>query len=139
MGGLHPSEIYAADLIPSDFTVEEDVAPTLKSVDNIEIISVLNEGESAVNCREMCRRAKAKNANLGFVDLKVLWERRNGLSAEVRQFRTLFPGTVMLSQIGRPGIIGLGWFDGQWYLDFIGLDDDLGANDRLARLKCVIA
>jgi len=141
-----PSLTLAADLIPSGYTVVEDVAPTLKSIGDLDLASFLEPGESYVNGETMRQRAVVLKANLGLADLKVALADQAKISEEAKPFYIVFPGTVLrdpdgrlcvayLSWGGDLCVAYLGWDDDRWVVDFDRVASDWDDDDRLARCK----
>ncbi len=132
---VFPSLTLAADLIPSGWTIVEDVAPTLKSAGDLEFIPVLREGEPSVRGDVMRQRAKEQNANLGLADLKRALETQAEIPAGLQGKYITFAGTVLRHADGYLYVADLYWHDDRWFVNFCRLDHDWRDSVRLARCK----
>jgi hypothetical protein len=130
-----PSATLAADLIPSGWTIVEDVAPTLSSAGDLEFIPVLREGEPPVRGDVMRQRAKEQNANLGLADLKRALETQAEIPAGLQGKYITFAGTVLRNAGGNLYVACLGWGGGRWIVGFCRLAGGWGDDVRLARCK----
>jgi hypothetical protein len=127
-----PSSAIAAEY---GYAVVEDVAPTLKSVGDLEFAPFLEPGEDYVNGETMRQRAKKLGANLGLVDLKFVLDRQAEIPAEMRDKYIVFSGTVLRNPNGYLYVADLYRSGDGWYLRWNYLDRDWLGSGRLARSK----
>ncbi|MBI5023041.1 MAG: hypothetical protein HZC05_02650, partial [Candidatus Magasanikbacteria bacterium] len=100
------------------YTVVEDVAPTLKSVSDLELVSFLEPGEPFVTGSVIRQRAVTLKANLGLVDAKYLLDHQSEIPTEFRSNLLVFAGTLLRDSYGRLPLAYLCWPGGRWRLDF---------------------
>lgn len=133
-----PSEIHAAKHILDGWEIVkgEDVAPTLASIDNLELVEFLVEADNGyVDGKTMRQRAIEKQAKLGLSDAAWLYERQAQIPPEFRSYYLIFAGTVLRSPDGRLFVPYLCWDGGRWCLHFHWLGRDWRGDDRLVRCK----
>jgi hypothetical protein len=131
-----PSEVLAPDLIPEKWKVVDDVIPTPRlSLQAVEFISLLDEGQSWVSSAKMRERAKRLGADLGLADAKFFLEHQAEIQEELRGKVLVFPGTVLLDPDGRANAVCLEWSDGRWIVCFRWFDYDWQDFGRLVRVK----
>lgn len=132
---LSPSEAYAREL-GFEVVGGEDVAPTLKLAADLEAVSFLEiDDNGRVNGEVMRARAKAKEANLGLMDLKVALADQAKISVEEGVIYIVFAGTLLRGPRGRLCVAYLFWVDDRWVVNFLGVAGDWGDGVRLARGK----
>ena len=130
-----PSEIFAAKLIPENWEVLEDIAPTLKSIADLELVPFLNQNESFIAGTVMRSRAITLKANLGLVDAKYLLDHQLEIPAEFRSNVLVFAGTLLRGSNGDLHVAYLCWNGNRWCLRFYRVGCDWDDGDRLVRCK----
>ncbi|MFH1781349.1 MAG: hypothetical protein ABH835_01930 [Patescibacteria group bacterium] len=133
VGGLFPSEIHAADLIPRKWKVVEDVASAEFRVEDLEFISFLEADEDSVPGTVMRKRAVRLEPSFGLSDAPKLLAEQDKIPASMRGKYIVLAGTLLRDPDGHLYVPYLYWRDGQWLLVFRWLDD---AWRGLARLPC---
>lgn len=128
-----PSERLAADLIPADWEVVEDVEPSVTDVAKLRPVPILKDGESCIGGDEMRKRAVVSKGNLGLADGKLIIAEQANLSADFNGFLIPLPGTVLRDPHGRLYVAYLYQDGGRWYVNFDRLGDDWDAYGRFAR------
>lgn len=92
------------------------------SANELEIFSFIKEGENGISGKELIKRAKRNNANLGQLQAEYLFKYEKGVPEEWRHFRTVFrlvfPGTIWRDRSGNLNIPSLRWDGRYWCLDF---------------------
>lgn len=135
VGGQFPCQIYAADIIPGEWRVVEDVAPTITSIADLEFVSHLKGGESYVSGEKMCRRAVELKANYGLSDAKFFLDHQEAIPEEIRGKFIVFTGTKSRSPGGGLSVACLYWDGDRWIQYWPWLDDYFGADCVLPRGK----
>ncbi len=91
------------------------------SANELELFSFLKEGEDGISGKELIKRAKKNNANLGQLQAEHLLEHERGVPEEWRQFdeifHLVFPGTIWHDGSGNR-VLSLRWDGERWCLDF---------------------
>ena len=131
--GQFPSLTLAANLIPTGWTLIEDVVPSTKN--GRDFITFLEKGESYINGEVMRQRAKKHTANLGLVDAKRDLEHQDNIPVGLRGKYLVYSGTVLRDSDGNLDVPCLDWGGDRWVLLFRWLGDDFYVFDRLARGK----
>ncbi|OGH70043.1 MAG: hypothetical protein A3C90_02585 [Candidatus Magasanikbacteria bacterium RIFCSPHIGHO2_02_FULL_51_14] len=132
---LFPSERLAADLIPDNWEVVEDVEPSEFEVGDLAFPGFLMEGETCIDGEEMRRRAVQLKANFGLVDGKRLLAHQDEIPVELRGKAIVLSGTLLRDPDGRLYVACLDWDDDRWYLGFFWLGGGWRVDDRLVRRK----
>ena len=133
MGGLFPSEIHAADLIPKGWKVVDDVTPAEFRVEDLEFISFL-EADSMPGT-DMRERAVRLEASFGLSDAPKLLAEQDKIPASLRGKYIVLAGTLLRYPDGSLGVPVLSWDGGQWFLYFHWLDGGWDEDARLPRRK----
>mgnify|MGYP001592610709 CR=1 FL=1 len=131
--GQFPSLTLAANLIPTGWTIIEDVVPSIKN--GRDFITFLEKGESYINGEVMRKRAKKLTANLGLVDAKNDLEHQDNIPVGLRGKYLVYSGTVLRVSGGRLSVPCLFWYGDRWVLRFDWLGSDFHGFGRLARGK----
>lgn len=124
-----------ADLIPEEWTVVEDVAPSAFDISKLKPVSFLKSGESSIGGEEMRRRAVKFKANLGLADGKRMLVEQDKIPAEFRDFYIVLSGTVLRDSDGYLRVPDLYFLGGRWVLDFNWLGSGWLDSGRFARCE----
>ncbi len=130
-----PSATLAADIIPKEWVVVEDVQPSKFQVKDMEMVSFLETGEDYVKGEVMRKRAVGLKANLGLADAKYLLDHQAEIPLEFQNKYIVFPGTVLRGSGGGLHVPCLGWDGDRWVLNFFWVDGGFRDFGRLARSK----
>ena len=118
-GWQFPSVVFAADLIPTGWSVVEDVNPSLYDVAKLKPTSYLKDGEMWIKSDEMRKRAVEMRGNLGLCDAKRLLANDGKLiPVEFRKFFIPLPGTVLRDAVGGLYVPYLPFDGDRWFLYF---------------------
>lgn len=138
-GEAFPCQIHARGLIPEGWTVVEDVEPSeFQTLEDLEFIAFLKDGEPPVKGKVMRRRAVELRANLGLSDAQRLMDILNALDKppdDLQGGYIALTGTVLRGPGGRLGVPCLDGRVDRWYLHFSWLDYGWDGHARLARCK----
>jgi hypothetical protein len=110
-----PSETIVKNLEDKGWKIVENVEATEFEVKDLELVSVLKDGEESVEGDEMRRRAVSLMANLGLDDAMYIFDHQAEIPPEFRGKYILFPGTLFDCQ----HIPSMWWEDGKWLFGFI--------------------
>ena len=133
VGGQFPSVVLAGDLIPDDWTIVEDIAPSKFDVSKLKLKSFLrSEDPGWINGSELRKRAPTLKGHWSLVDGKRMLDEQDKISVEFQGFYIPLTGTLLRAPGGRLCLACL-CFDGErWYLGFNRLDDNWHGRGRLA-------
>lgn len=113
-GSQHPEGVAVADLERKEF---------------------FNFDESYITGKELQKRARKLNANLGQHTAEYLLEHQDEISEDWRDTYLVFPGTVWRRSGDIRLVPCLHWYDGRWSMRFLWLDYKLFSGDRLVRVR----
>lgn len=113
--------------------LEEDATEPVGTLE-LEIIELLEPNETRISGEEMCRRAKAKQADLGLRHAQAFLAkyREEGFGLPAGTYIT-FPGTVVIDRRGSRRVPYLYWLGGVWSLFWDWLERDWSRYGRLVR------
>ncbi|OGH88749.1 MAG: hypothetical protein A3J93_01505 [Candidatus Magasanikbacteria bacterium RIFOXYC2_FULL_42_28] len=126
------SPALATGLVPTDWTVVEDVVASQFDVASLRPRAFLKAGESGIAGDEMRRRAVSMGANLGLADGQRILAEQDKLSAEFRGFYIPLAGTVLCDSDGLRRVACLRWHGDRWVLRFSWLGCDWRGGARFA-------
>ncbi|MBI5222484.1 MAG: hypothetical protein HY980_03235 [Candidatus Magasanikbacteria bacterium] len=136
---MSPSEIHAADLIPTEngnpWEVVEDVETSAFDVAKLRPRSFLKDRELSIGGDEMRRRAVEFKGNLGLADGKRIVAEQRNFSSEFDGFYIPLPGTVLRDPHGDLYVADLHRLGDRWYIDFDRLGPDWNDDGRFACSK----
>lgn len=132
-----PALIHAAKLIPNGWEIVkgEDVAPTLTSVANLELVEFVVGSEEHVVGETMRKRGIEKRAMLGLSDAAFLLEHQAEIPEAMRKYYIVFAGTTLRDPDGDRRVAYLCWCGDQWVLRFGWLGGGVDRRCRLAGSK----
>ncbi|MEK7625268.1 MAG: hypothetical protein AAB467_02870 [Patescibacteria group bacterium] len=134
-GNQFPSLALAAELIPTGWTVIEDVAPSAFDISKLKPRSFLTAADTKgwITGEEMRKRAPELGGNLGLSDApRLLADGGKAIPVKFRGYYIPLPGTKLRDSGGRLCVPCLGWGGERWYLDFVWLGRGWGGGGRLA-------
>jgi hypothetical protein len=117
------------------YTVIDDVEPTLKRVNDLEIVACFCMAKQMIPGETIHRYAERIGANLGLADLKFVLDRRAKISVKMEPYRIFFSGTKLRGSCDEVVVAYLSWDIGGWRVGFLPLDGDKIDVVRLARCK----
>ncbi len=118
---LFPSQRFAANLLPPDHQLMEDVPLTITAKSVCKTSSVLEQGEHFIDGETMVLRSITKGANKGLWDLKLLLRHQELIPRDIRNKVLVFPGTVLLHPKGYLCIPTLRYVHKFWRIRFRSL------------------
>jgi hypothetical protein len=124
-----------ADLVPSWWTVVEDVKPSQFQMKDIEFVTYLHEDETSISGDEMRRRAAALKANLGILDGKYLLDHQDEIPKDMRDKYIVLSGALLRNYAGVLHVAVLCFVGGRWHIGFTWLVDGWRGSGRLPLRK----
>ncbi|TSC84381.1 MAG: hypothetical protein G01um101413_676 [Parcubacteria group bacterium Gr01-1014_13] len=128
-----PSELLADRLKKKGWAIVENVKPSKFEVKDLELVSILKDGEESVDGDTMRQRATNLKANFGLDDAKYILDHQAEIPVEFRGKYLIFPGTLFDCM----HIPSIRWEDGKWQFGFIPVSFgfNYGDDDLLVRSK----
>ena len=131
---LDIAPVFSRDMTKEGWELIEDAqSPWPIVIENLELVSFLKEDENLISSKEMCKRAKELDANLGQRHAEYLLNHQKEIPAEWQGFYLVFAGTVWRYRFGNLRVPYLSWLGATWYLNFHWLGVDWPSWARLVR------
>jgi hypothetical protein len=105
------------------------------SIDDLELVHVLEEGESFIDHDEWQRRATKLGGNFGFKVAEALYEERFQFPKEWRGFWINFPSTIWKDCNGDLRMMAIHYAGGIWFKEFVVLEINMVDDDAVLRLR----
>ena len=124
--------------ITKGWTLLEDTKESkesIVSIDKLEPVPFLKDGEAYVDGEELARRGLELHANLGQTHAEYMLEHQAEIPKEFRKYVLVFPGTKWRDRDGDRYVPYLYWDGRRWCLFFRWLGYDFDSSCRLLRSR----
>ncbi|TSC84668.1 MAG: hypothetical protein G01um101413_52 [Parcubacteria group bacterium Gr01-1014_13] len=137
-----PVPINAANLVPGDLEVIQEVEPSKFEIWRLEAVPFFGQdkdtnAEEEITTEVLRQRAIKLKANLGLADAQYILGHQAGIPNEFRKHYFVFLGAHLRVPENGLVVAFLYWHHSRWFLGFRPAGDSWTRNGRLLRIKPV--